>query len=73
VSYNQSNYSAQLYGIDYNNWHDYELSTGLDYAVTDNVKVSASYTYSNAISSEARNLGGVSDESLFGIKAAFNF
>jgi len=73
VSYNQSNYSAQLYGIDYNNWHDYELSTGLDYAVTDNIKVSASYTYSNAISSEARNLGGVSDESLFGIKAAFNF
>lgn len=73
VSYNQFNYSAQLSGIDYNNWHHYELSTGLDYAVTDNVKVSASYTYSNALTSKARELGGVNDESLFGVKAAFSF
>lgn len=73
VSYNQSNYSAQLSGVDYNNWHNYELSTGLDYAVTDNVKVSASYMYSNAVSSKARDLGGVNDESVFGVKAAFNF
>lgn len=73
VSYNQSNYSAQLSGVDFNNWHNYELSTGLDYAITDNITLSASYLYSNAISSKARELGGVRDESVFGVKAAFNF
>jgi opacity protein-like surface antigen len=73
VSYNQSNFSAQFNGIDYNNWHDYELSTGLDYSLTDNVKLSAVYTYSNALTSQARELGGVSDESLYGVKAAFSF
>ncbi len=73
VSYNQSNYSAQLYGIDYNNWHNYELSASMDYAVTDKLKISPSYTYSNAISSKARQLGGVSDESLYGVKVLYNF
>lgn len=73
VSYNQSNFSAQYFGIDYNNWHNYELSTGLDYSLTDNVKLSAVYTYSNALTSQARELGNVHDESLYGIKAAFNF
>jgi opacity protein-like surface antigen len=73
VSYNQSNFSAQFNGIDYNNWDDYELSVGLDYTLTDNVKFSAGYTYSNALTSQARELGGVSDESLYGVKAAFIF
>jgi hypothetical protein len=73
VSYNQSNYSAQFSGVDYNNWHDYELTASMDYSVTDKFKISPSYTYSNAISSKARDLGGVSDESLYGVKAIYNF
>jgi opacity protein-like surface antigen len=74
VSYNQSNYSAQFgTNNNYNNWHNYELSTGLDYSITDNIKLSASYTYSNAISGKARDIATVSDESLLGLKAAFLF
>ncbi|MRR05751.1 MAG: hypothetical protein EG828_02220 [Deltaproteobacteria bacterium] len=69
VSYNQQNYSVSEA---YNNWNNYELSTGLDYSIIDNFKVSASYTYSNAISGKARD-AGISDESLYGIKAAFIF
>jgi opacity protein-like surface antigen len=70
VSYNQRNYSVSEA---YSNWNNYELSTGLDYTINDNFSVSASYAYSNAISGQARDLGGISDESLYGIKAAFNF
>lgn len=70
ISYNQQNYSASEA---YNNWHNYELSVGLDYAVLEALKLSTSYTYSNAISDKARHLGGVSDESLYGIKATFLF
>jgi opacity protein-like surface antigen len=74
VSYNQSNYSAQFASNNnYNDWHDYELSTGVDYSITDNIKISGSYTYSNAISDSARNMAGVKDESLYGLKAAFSF
>ncbi|MRR57465.1 MAG: hypothetical protein EG824_04540 [Deltaproteobacteria bacterium] len=70
VGYNQRNYSVSEA---YSNWNHYELSTGLDYTVTDYLKLSASYTYSNAISEKARDLGGISDESLYGFKAAFIF
>jgi len=70
VSYNQQNYSVSEL---YNNWNNYELSTGLDYSVTDYLKLSASYTYSNAMSDKARDLGGISDESLYGFKATFIF
>jgi opacity protein-like surface antigen len=70
ISYNQQNFSASEA---YNNWHNYELSVGLDYAVIEALKLSASYTYSNAISDKARHLGGVSDESLYGFKATFIF
>jgi opacity protein-like surface antigen len=70
VSYNQRNFSVSEA---FSNWNNYELSTGLDYTVTDNIKLSASYTYSNALSEKARDFGGISDESLYGIKAAFIF
>lgn len=70
VSYNQRNYSVSEA---YSNWNNYELSTGLDYAINDNFSISASYTYSNAISDKARDLGGITDESIYGFKAAFNF
>jgi len=70
ISYNQRNYSVSE---SYSNWNNYELSAGLDYSVTDYLKLSASYTYSNAISEKARDLGGITDESLYGFKAAFIF
>lgn len=70
VGYNQRNYSVSEL---YSNWNHYELSTGLDYTFTDYLKLSASYTYSNAISEKARDLGGISDESLYGFKATFIF
>ncbi len=73
ISYNQSNYSAQYWGIDYNNWHNYEFSASMDYSVTEKLKISPSFTYSNAISSKARELGGVSDESLYGLKVTYTF
>jgi opacity protein-like surface antigen len=74
ISYNQSNFSAQ-YGTNdnYNDWHNYELSVGVDYSVTENIKLSALYTYSNAISKEARHIATVDDESLYGFKVAFSF
>ncbi len=74
VSYNQANYSAQFgTNNNYSNWHDYEFSVSADYALTDKIKISPTYTYSNAISSKARDIAGVKDESVFGVKAAFNF
>jgi opacity protein-like surface antigen len=74
VSYNQENWSVSE---DYSNWNNYELTTGLDYTITDKCKLSASYTYSNAISHKARVLGGaglgINNESLYGLKVAYNF
>jgi len=70
IGYNQRNYSVSEA---YSNWNQYELTAGLDYSVTDNVKLSAVYTYSNAVSEKARDLGGVEDQSVFGFKAAFIF
>jgi hypothetical protein len=69
VSYNQQNYSVSE---NFSNWNNYELSTGLDYAVTDNFKLSASYTFSNAISGDARDIG-MKNKSIFAFKGAFNF
>ena len=70
IGYNQRNYSVSEA---YSNWNQYELSAGLDYSVTDSVKLSAVYTYSNAVSEKARELAGVKDQSVFGFKAAFIF
>ncbi|MSM40639.1 MAG: hypothetical protein GJT30_13575 [Geobacter sp.] len=69
VSYNMENPSASAA---YNNLHNYELSVSADYSLTDQIKISPSYLYSNAFNSVARN-AGVNDESVIGIKAAFVF
>jgi hypothetical protein len=71
ASYNQQNPSADL-GANYNNLHNYELSASVDYALTDSIKITPSFIYSNAFKGGAR-AAGVSDESIYGIKAAFNF
>ncbi len=72
ISYNQSNWSASLNNQN-NTWHDYELSAGLNYSITDKLAASASYTYSNAMSHKARTVAGVNDESLYGFKVAYTF
>jgi hypothetical protein len=70
-SYNMENPSADL-GAKYDNLHNYELTASLDYALTDAVKISPSYMYSNAFNSKGRS-AGIKDENVFGVKAAFNF
>ena len=73
ASYNMENPSADFAAdTKYNNLHNYELSLSLDYALTDAIKISPSYLYSNAFNDNARDIG-MKDENVFGIKAAFNF
>jgi opacity protein-like surface antigen len=72
ISYNQSNWSTSG-NVEDNTWHNYELSAGLNYSITDKLGASASYTYSNALSHKAREVSTVSDESLYGFKVAYNF
>lgn len=68
--YNVKNPSASTA---YRNLHNYELSVSADYLVTDQIKITPSYTYSNAFNQTARQLGGVTDQNLFGIKTTFLF
>jgi hypothetical protein len=70
ISYNQQNPSAAV--MNYNNLHNYELSTSIDYSLTDSIKISPSYLFSDGISNVARS-NGIKAENVFGIKAAFNF
>jgi hypothetical protein len=74
VSYNQSNWSVTG-DQSANNWNNYELSVSADYTLPclDKLKISPSYTYSNAISHEMREKAGITDQSLYGIKATYNF
>lgn len=69
-SYNVKNPSASPL---YRNLHNYELSISADYSVTDQIKITPSYTYSNAFNQTARKLGGVTDQNLFGIKTTLLF
>ena len=72
ASYNmKSDYSVGSY----NNLHNYELTASADYSVTDNIKISPYYLYSNAFNSTARTKAvlEVTDQSVVGLKAAFNF
>ncbi len=70
ASYNMENPSASV--VKYNNLDNYELSASVDYTITDKFKITPNYLYSNAFNSAAR-LGGVKDQSIVGLKAAFVF
>jgi hypothetical protein len=73
ASYNMENISADFSkDTKYNNLHNYELSTSIDYSLTDAIKISPSYFYSTAFNHNARKIG-MKDENVFGIKAAFIF
>ena len=68
VSYNQeSDYAVG----DYSDWHNYELSLGLHYVLTDNVAIGPSVLYSSPISDEAKD--AIDSEFLTGVSIAFAF
>jgi uncharacterized protein (TIGR02001 family) len=69
ASYNLGNPSAS---VAYNKLHNYELSAGLDYTLTDKIKISPSFLYSNAFNKTARE-AGVHHEGVVSIKTAFIF
>lgn len=70
ASYNMENPSASE---SYNNLHNYELTASADYSITDSIKISPNYLYSNAFNSTARTKGGITDQSVCGIKATLLF
>ncbi len=68
VSYNQ----ASEYAVgEYREFHNYELSLGLDYAVTDNITISPSYMLSSGLSAQAKE--AIDTETLAGISVTFAF
>ncbi len=70
VSYNdESDYAVGLYS----DWHNLELSVAADYAVTDQISVSPSFIYSEPISDDAEDIGGIDDEIMFGVSVALTF
>ncbi len=68
VSYN--NHSDYAVG-DFGGFHNYELSIGLDYALTDQISVSPSFVYSEGLSSAARE--AIDSEMLGGVNVTFTF
>lgn len=68
ASYNQS--SDYAVG-DYDEFHDYELSAGLDFAVTQAISVGASFIFSEGLSDEARD--AIDSEMATAMSVAFSF
>lgn len=70
VSYNQeSDYAVG----DYNDWHNAELSAGIDYALTEQLSLSPSLIFSTPISDDAEDLAGLEDEFLAGVTLTLSF
>jgi hypothetical protein len=68
VSYNdKSDYSVG----NYSDWHNYELSTSLTYAVTDQISVTPSFVYSSGISDEAK--AAIDSETVGGLTVTMTF
>jgi hypothetical protein len=68
ISYNlHSDYSIG----DYAGWHNYELSAGFDYAPTDYLTISPSFTFSSGISDAAK--AAIDTETLAGINLTLAF
>jgi hypothetical protein len=72
VSYNlHSDGATTGTDADYSGWHNYQLSAALDYALTDSLTVSPSFTFSSGISSGGKN--AIDTETLGGINLTFAF
>lgn len=54
-------------------FHNLELSAGVDYAVTDNITLSGSVLFSTPLTDDAKDLGGIDDESTAGLSIAYAF
>ncbi len=68
VSYNgASDFSVGSY----HNWHNYELSASVDYAITDQLSLSPSFVYSAPISAAAKD--NIDTETMAGLNLAFSF
>lgn len=68
VSYNQeSDYAVG----NYDDWHNYELSAAVDYAVTDQISISPYVTYSDSLSDKADTV--IEDELVGGLNLTLNF
>ncbi len=68
VSFNQeSDYAVG----DYSDWHNYELSVGVDYAVNDNFTVTPSFMVSSPISEGAKS--AIDSETVGGVTVTFAF
>jgi len=68
VGYNcESDYAVG----NYSDWHNYELSASVDYAVTDQISVSPSFLFSEGISDEAKEV--IDSEMMAGLAVTFTF
>ncbi len=68
VSYNdESDYAVGSYS----DWHNYELSASVDYAVTDQLSVSPSFLFSEGISDEAKE--AIDSEMVAGVSVTLTF
>jgi len=68
VAYNDENYSVSE---DYSDWHNYELSASLTYALTDQLSITPSFLFSSPISDEAKD--EIDSEVLGGVTVSFSF
>jgi len=68
VRYNQESYFVG----DYNEFHNYELTASLDYALTENWSLTATILHSDALSDEAED-EGVDSEFVSGLDVTFAF
>jgi len=55
----------------YSDWHNYELSVGADYALTDQLSISPSFLFSEGISDESK--AAIDSEMLGGISVTLTF
>lgn len=67
----ESPYLLDSNGDVYSDWHNYELSSNLDYAITEQISVSASFVFSEGLSDKAKE--GLDSETAGGVSVAFTF
>jgi hypothetical protein len=68
VGYNQeSDYAFD----NYSDWHNYELSASIDYAVTDQLSVTPSFLFSSGISDDAKE--SIDSETVAGVSVTLTF
>jgi hypothetical protein len=69
------NFGSDFAVGNYHGWHNYELSLGADYAVTENVTISPSFLFSERLSNSAKekSVGPMHTQYLAGISASLSF